>query len=206
MSILRLILKVIEALFYNPYRKAKQTSNIQIKESTILEKSCRFRFDTKSAHNTVKIGSENILGCEFIFESNTGNISIGDNCFINNRTKLISINSIKIGNNVTISWDCTIYDHNSHSLDHLHRRNDIRNQLFDKRSKHSLTHSKDWTTVRSRPIEIEDDVWIGFNSIILSGVKIGKGAIIGAGSVVREDVEPWTIVAGNPAKIIKRLK
>lgn len=52
-------------------------------------------------------------------------------------------------------------------------------------------------------IIIEDDVWIGSNSVILSGVKIGRGAIIGAGSVVTKDVEPYTIVAGNPAKKIR---
>lgn len=53
------------------------------------------------------------------------------------------------------------------------------------------------------PIIIEDDVWIGANAIILSGVTIGEGAIIGAGSVVTKNVEPYTIFAGNPAKKIK---
>ncbi len=53
------------------------------------------------------------------------------------------------------------------------------------------------------PIIIEDDVWIGTDSIILSGVKIGKGAVIAAGSVVVKDVLPYSIVGGNPAKFIK---
>ncbi|SHI09161.1 Acetyltransferase (isoleucine patch superfamily) [Clostridium collagenovorans DSM 3089] len=53
------------------------------------------------------------------------------------------------------------------------------------------------------PILVEDDVWIGTNALILSGVKIGKGSIIAAGSVVTKDVEPYTIVGGNPAKFIK---
>lgn len=52
-------------------------------------------------------------------------------------------------------------------------------------------------------IIIEDDVWIGENALILSGVKIGQGAIIAAGSVVTKDVEPYSIVGGNPAKFIK---
>lgn len=51
---------------------------------------------------------------------------------------------------------------------------------------------------------IEDDVWIGARTIILPGIKIGRGSIIGAGSIVTKDVEPYTIVAGNPAKIIRR--
>lgn len=53
------------------------------------------------------------------------------------------------------------------------------------------------------PIEVGNDVWIGMAAIILSGVKIGDGAIVAAGSVVAKDVEPYSIVGGNPAKLIK---
>ena len=56
------------------------------------------------------------------------------------------------------------------------------------------------------PIIVEDDVWIGARAIILPGVRIGKGAIIGAGAVVTKDVEPYSIVGGVPAKLIKRRK
>lgn len=57
-----------------------------------------------------------------------------------------------------------------------------------------------------RPIVIEDKVWIGINSTILPGVRIGYGAIVGAQSVVTHDVPPMTIVAGNPARIIKKIE
>lgn len=57
-----------------------------------------------------------------------------------------------------------------------------------------------------RPVVIGDNVWIGVNSTILPGVSIGCGAIIGANSVVTKDVPPMTVVAGNPARIIKTLK
>ena len=56
-----------------------------------------------------------------------------------------------------------------------------------------------------RPITIEDKVWIGINSTVLPGVRIGYGAIIGAGSVVTKDVPPMTVVAGNPARFIKKI-
>lgn len=55
----------------------------------------------------------------------------------------------------------------------------------------------------SSSVVIEDDVWIGFGSIILSGVVIGRGSIIAAGAVVSNDVLPYSIVAGNPAKVVK---
>jgi maltose O-acetyltransferase len=56
------------------------------------------------------------------------------------------------------------------------------------------------------PVIIEDDVWIGARVIILPGVKIGKGSIVGAGAVVTKDVEPYSIVAGVPAKLIRKRK
>lgn len=66
--------------------------------------------------------------------------------------------------------------------------------------------NKNWNTVKSAPIKICDKVWIGFNCIILKGVTIGKGAIVAAGSVVTKDVEPWTVVGGNSAKVIKKVE
>jgi maltose O-acetyltransferase len=54
------------------------------------------------------------------------------------------------------------------------------------------------------PINIEDDVWIGARAIILKGVHVGRGAIIGAGAVVTKDVPPYSIIAGNPARVIRK--
>lgn len=62
---------------------------------------------------------------------------------------------------------------------------------------------KEDETLSKGPIKICDDVWIGYNATILSGVTIGQGAIIGANSLVTKDVEPYSIVGGNPAKLIK---
>ena len=55
----------------------------------------------------------------------------------------------------------------------------------------------------SRPIVLEDDVWVGANTLILPGVTIGKGSVIGAGSVVTKAIPPMVVAAGNPARIIK---
>ena len=58
-------------------------------------------------------------------------------------------------------------------------------------------------TQRSDTVTIEDDVWIGAGSIIMNGVTVGKGSVVGCGSVVTRDVPPHTVVAGNPAKVIR---
>lgn len=191
-------------LFYNPYRVAEKNENILTHESTVLLKTTRF--DIKSKNNRVSLGKRTMVGCTFCFESEKGEIVVGDNTFINGATMLISRESINIGCNVTIAWGCTIYDHNSHSLNYLERRKDSSRQLDAFLAGQCFISNKDWSTVKSSRIIIEDDVWIGFNCIILKGVTIGKGAVIGAGSVVREDVAPWTVVAGNPAVLIKSLK
>jgi acetyltransferase-like isoleucine patch superfamily enzyme len=58
----------------------------------------------------------------------------------------------------------------------------------------------------ARPVRIGDNVWIGFDAVILPGVTIGQGSIVGARSVVAEDVPPFTVAAGNPARVIKQLE
>jgi acetyltransferase-like isoleucine patch superfamily enzyme len=57
----------------------------------------------------------------------------------------------------------------------------------------------------ARPVTIGRNVWIGFDACVLPGVTIGEGAIVGARSVVAADVEPFTIVAGNPARVVRKL-
>jgi len=68
------------------------------------------------------------------------------------------------------------------------------------------THPNFYENIHQEPVVIHDHVWLGANAIILSGVIIGEHAIIAAGAVVTKNVEPYTIVAGVPAKIIKRRK
>jgi acetyltransferase-like isoleucine patch superfamily enzyme len=57
-----------------------------------------------------------------------------------------------------------------------------------------------------RPITVEDNVWVGFNSVILPGVTLGRGCVVGCNSIVDYDVPPYAVVAGNPACVIRRLE
>ncbi|GGE55706.1 transferase family hexapeptide repeat protein [Pedobacter psychrotolerans] len=148
------------------------------------------------------IGDNSMLDCQITFESTEGKVIVGNRSFVGN-SHLISRNKIEIGNDVFIAWGGYIYDHDSHSLDYRERQNDITDQLLDYKAGRSFITNKNWSVVNSKPIIICDHVWIGMNCLILKGVTIGEGAIVGAGSVVTKDVEPWTIVGGNPAKKIK---
>lgn len=127
-----------------------------------------------------------------------GIIEIGSNCYIGDHTRIWAAENIKIGNNVLIAHNVNIFDNDTHPVDYKDRRNDAENIIF-----HGVR--KNYPSLKSKAIDIGDDVWIGCNSIILKGVKIGNGSIIAAGSVVTKSVPPFSLVAGNPAKIVKEL-
>lgn len=151
------------------------------------------------------LGNDNAIDGKFVFEHLQGTIIIGDKSYIGS-SNFICSTTIEIGNRVTISWGCWFYDSDSHSLNPEFRYQDYEMYMSNVRNGRGVVEGKNWDSVNKKPIKICDDAWIGMNSIILKGVTIGQGAVVGAGSVVTKDVEPWTVVGGNPAKIIKRLK
>ncbi len=172
--------------------------------TSIIFNSSSIRFDANmEKRKYIEIGKECLLKCEFIFESSSGKIIIGNNVHIGG-ARLISKSSIIIGDNVTMAWGITIYDHDSHSIYWQHRQHDNHNCFQDYIKNHNKVVNKDWNNVISKPIVIDDKVWIGFDVTILKGVHVGEGAVIGAKSVVTKDVPAWSLVAGNPAKIIKK--
>jgi galactoside O-acetyltransferase len=137
-----------------------------------------------------------MIESSFYFDKENCLIKIGSRTFIGG-SKLICADRIEIGDDVLISWGCTIVDHNSHSLSFSERKNDVVD---------GLVGEKDWTNVLINRVEIKDKVWIGFDVKILKGVVIGEGAIVAAGSIVTKHVPPYTLVAGIPAKVIKTLQ
>ena len=151
----------------------------------------------------LQIGENSVVSGNFIFEIESGKITIGNRTFIGGGT-FVCIDSIEIGDDVMFSWGCTIVDNNSHSHIWTERQHDVRDwkKGIDEQK---LGFYKDWKNVKHKKIVIKNKAWIGFNAIILKGVTIGEGAIVGAGSVVTKDVPDWTIVAGNPAQIIREI-
>jgi len=106
-------------------------------------------------------------------------LSIGDASWIDGGVSLYSVDELKIGANAVVSegaYLCTA----SH---------DITSETFD---------------LVTRPVSIGDGAWICARASVLPGVVVGEGAVVAAGAVVAKDVESWTVVAGNPAKVVKK--
>lgn len=108
-------------------------------------------------------------------------LSFGNNTYLAGNAVIKCSKSVNIGNDCAISWNVTIMDSDFHSWSIEGEKREI-----------------------SQAVYIEDNVWIGNNVIILKGVTIGRGSIIGAGSVVTKSVPPNTLVAGNPARILRQ--
>lgn len=107
------------------------------------------------------------------------NLKIGKHVAVDDNVYLYSVDKIKIGTKVAISREAFICT-----------------------ASHDIT--KPNRPLITAPITICDGVWVGARAIILPGVTIGEGAVVAAGAVVTKDVDPWTVVGGNPAKFIKK--
>jgi acetyltransferase-like isoleucine patch superfamily enzyme len=149
--------------------------------------------------SSIKIGANSLIRGELVAFNLGGRIEVGDNCFIGPGTRIWSAKKISIGNRVLISHNINIHDNNSHPLDSKMRHEDFMYMIEN----NGLLKTSD---LNEKEIIIEDDVWIGFNSVILKGIKIKRGAIIGANTIVTEDVPEYAVVIGNPARIIKYAK
>lgn len=107
------------------------------------------------------------------------NLTLGDYVAIGPRAELYDVAPITMGSNITISQDaylCTA----SHDISYLKK------------------------PLVFKPITLADSTWVAAKAIILPGVTIGEGAVVAAGAVVTKDVEPWTVVGGNPARFIMK--
>ena len=149
----------------------------------------------RSRNGKVRVGKDSIIRCRVDFDSPTGCIVIGDRCYIG-ASHLVCHTGISIGDDVIISWGVTIVDHDSHALEWSKREQDVVAWMQGK---------KEWSSVAISPVTIGNKVWIGFGVSILKGVTVGEGAVVGANAVVTRDVPPFTVVAGNPARVVRHL-
>lgn len=121
-----------------------------------------------------------------IIARGTGKIRIGNRVGISGST-IYARERIEIGDDSVIGANCKIFDNDFHSLDPEERRREIYDNLV------------------TRPVRIGKNVFVGCNSIILKGTRIGDNSVIGAGSVVSGTFGPGSVIAGNPARVIKKV-
>ena len=142
------------------------------------------------------LSSDTIVGhnCMVINSNLSGLVEIGDCTTINNSTIVGRLNYIRIGKYCSIAQGVFIIDIN----------HNIKRRTTHFMYKYINVIDKIDELKSNGGVEIGNDVWIGKNSIILSGITIGDGAVIAAGSIVTKDVEPYSVVAGVPAKLKKK--
>lgn len=181
---------------YFQYKKIKFGKNLQVYNKVYITGKLgkitigdNFTFTSGDGINPI---CRNIRGCFHTNDTNTI-IQIGNNVGISSSCIRIK-EKLTIGNHVNIGGNCIIMDTDVHQLDYRARRGE------------KVANEDDANTmVQSAPIIIEDDVWIGANSIVMKGVTIGAHSIIGAGSVVAKSIPSDCIAVGNPCRVIRYL-
>lgn len=177
--------------------KYLQIPNCNLGLGAKLSMSAKIINMSKDSKNII-IRTGSIIKGELLVFAHGGQITIGEWSYIGEGTRIWSAKSIKIGNRVMISHNVNIFDNLTHPLSAK-----LRHRHFHQIATTGHPESID---LGERSVVIGDDAWIGTGSILLRGVTIGQGAIIGAGSVVTKDVEAWTLVGGNPVRVLRKLE
>lgn len=152
--------------------------------SVLLRGSDFFFQSTKGA---IKISEKSIIGKgNRISAGGNGKIIVGKNVLMDDSTYVMAHERIEIGKNVKIAAFCFICDFN-------HKFSDGKISVIDQ-------------GYDTKPVIIEDNVWVGTHSIILPGVTIGRGSVIGAGSVVTKNIPKDSVAVGNPARVVKKIR
>lgn len=175
-----------------------QVEQCFIGDGTSILASITLKKSSEKSNRVLKVGSESYIRGAITFESDNSSFDIGNNVSINPGTIISISKRLSVGNDVLISYECLIMDNDGHSVNPMERAKDLPRLLQGA--------DKDWSNVKQEQVVIEDRAWIGARVVITKGVVIGEAAIVAAGSVVTRDVQPYTIVGGNPAKVIGSVK
>jgi acetyltransferase-like isoleucine patch superfamily enzyme len=190
------MIKRLAKSIYFSFFNWKHSSKCILGKNSAFHKGTEI-FNCIGNKNDIIIGNNtHIVGTLMTF-GHGGRIRIGDYCYVGKNTNIFSAKDIKIGNRVLIAHNCNIFDSNTHPLDPVKRHEQFK-EIINQGHPRKID-------LNEKSVIINDDAWVGACSIILKGVTIGEGAVVAAGSVVTKDVEPYTIVAGNPARFIKKI-
>ena len=176
--------------------------NVFIDDEAYVETSFSFFLYRGALERSVEIGrgASTYLGTMFDVGPR-GRVTLGEFALVHG-ARIICDSEVTIGDYALISWNVVLMDTRRVSMDPAVRRRDL--ERVATRPQRFLSTQEERAD-DCRPIHIERNVWIGFDACILPGVTVGEGSIVGARSVVRESVPPFSIAAGNPARIIRKL-
>jgi acetyltransferase-like isoleucine patch superfamily enzyme len=152
--------------------------------------------EKRGAGSRIEVGAGCLVDGTLVTEAPGAIVRIGSNVSIGGRTLLAAVREIVVEDDVLISYECIVTDSDNHSLAYSKRKHDLREWLAGRH---------DWSKVATEPVRICKGAWLGARVIVTKGVTIGEGAVCGMGAVVTKDVAPYTVVAGNPARVIKEL-
>jgi acetyltransferase-like isoleucine patch superfamily enzyme len=132
--------------------------------------------------NKFELGKKSVIEDFCTVNNGVGNVIIGDNTLIGMSNVIIG--PVSIGNNVIFAQNIVVSGLN-------HDYTDVNTPIFKQK-------------ILVSPIIVEDDCWIAANAVITAGVTIGKHSVVAAGAVVTKNIPPYSVAAGNPAKVIKQ--
>jgi acetyltransferase-like isoleucine patch superfamily enzyme len=172
--------------------------NVTVSDTAYVETTFSFLLFRGERDQAITIGHGASTYLGTMFDVGTqGRVALGDYALVHG-ARIICDAEITIGDYTLVSWNVVLMDSYRVPVDPEARR-DILQRVPHERPRRVPSAST------ARPVHIGRAVWIGFDSCVLPGVTIGEGAIVGARSVVDSDVEAFTIVGGNPARLIRRL-
>ncbi len=172
--------------------------NVVLDDTAYVETTFSFDSYRSEAQVGVRLGrGASTYGGTMFDVGSHGRVTLGDYVLLNG-ARIICDAEIEIGDHSLISWNVVLMDTYRLPFDPIERQRQL------ERVPGRLPRRID-AEVLARPIRIGRNVWIGFDACVLPGVTIGEGAIVGARSVVTQDVPPYSVVAGNPARLIKKL-
>ncbi|HYT60379.1 MAG TPA: acyltransferase [Haliangiales bacterium] len=172
--------------------------NVFVADTAYVETTFSFLFFRSQLSRGMEIGhgASTYLGTMFDVGPR-GCVKLGDYALVHG-ARIICDSEIIIGDYALLSWNVVLMDTYRLPLNILARRQEL--ERIPTREPRVAA-----ADVPARPIHLQRNVWIGFDVCVLPGVTIGEGSVVGARSVVTENVPPHSVVAGNPARVIRRL-
>lgn len=171
-------------------------ANIQVGDDVLVDSSFCFKHFYSRQTCGLKVGRRTTIWRTSLATEPSGFIEIGEESYLANAS-LVCMERIVIGSRVMISGGATLADSDFHPIEPALR-------LADSVALSPVGDRRRRPAILAAPVFVEDDVWIGFNAVILKGVRIGQGACVQAGAVVLRDVPAGSTVAGNPAQLVEQ--